>query len=601
MAAGSSRNTFGQLTLMASFVLVVAAMYWARAVLIPVALAILLAFLLSPLVRALQQRGVKRIPSVLLVVVAAFIVLGGVVWILTAELTDLAREYTRPGGYHAKLETKIQDLRESLKGTVLERFLQPGRKPDGPPEDRGPGGKDAAERVILVTEQSDVLRQLTGALDPVVHFLGSTGLIVLLVILMLIHREELRNRLIRLAGYGRLTVTTRALDEASSRISYYLMMKSLFNSGVGIVIGLGLLAIGIDYAFLWGFLVAVLRFIPSLGTWLAMLAPLGLSLVGFEWWQTLSVLGLFVVVELFTGNVLEPLTYGHRIGVSSVALVVALAFWTWLWGPVGLVLATPLTVCLAVLGKYFPQLEFINVLMSDQPALESDIRYYQRLLARDQDEATDVVEKYLGDRQAETGGFAEEVYDELLLPALTSARAAREREELAEEDLRFVLGATRELLEDVTAPPAPPAGEAPTAAVRALGYAPRDEVAVLALEMVGQMLQRRGCGLELAPVGMLLSELAARVEEERPAALCVASLAPGGLAAARSLLKRLRGRFPELKVVVARLGAAPEDVEKDRKVLVAAGADVVAATLREARDHVAQLLNLPPFGDKVTR
>src|SRR5437588_436716 len=138
----------------------------------------------------------------------------------------------------------------------------------------------------------------------------------------------------------------------------------------------------------------------------------------------LYVLGLFVVLELFTNNVVEPLTYGHRIGVSSVALVVALAFWTWLWGPVGLVLATPLTVCLAVLGKYFPQLEFINVLMSDRPALESDVRYYQRLLARDQDEATDVVETYLADRQAETGGFAEEVYDELLLPALTAARQA---------------------------------------------------------------------------------------------------------------------------------------------------------------------------------
>src|SRR4051812_18390892 len=309
MAEASSRNKFGQLTLMASFVLVVAAMYWARAVLIPVALAILLAFLLSPPVRYLQQRGVKRTPAVVLVVVAAFVVLGGVVWVITAELTGLAREYTKPGGYHTKLEKKIEALEESLKGTVLERFLHPGRKPGESGDGKGfsgtvgsrPGDKDAANRVVLVTEQGDVFRQLTGALDPVIHFLGTTGLIVLLVILMLIHREELRNRLIRLAGYGRLTVTTRALDEASSRISYYLMMKSLVNGCFGIAIGVGLLVIGLPYAFLWGFLVAVLRFIPSLGTWLAMLAPMALALVAFdEWWPLLYLLGLFTVLELFT-------------------------------------------------------------------------------------------------------------------------------------------------------------------------------------------------------------------------------------------------------------------------------------------------------------
>jgi predicted PurR-regulated permease PerM len=586
---------------MASFVLVVAAMYWARAVLIPVALAILLAFLLSPLVRALQQRGLKRIPAAILVVAAAFVVLGGVCWVITAQLTDLAREYNRPGGYHAKLAKKVEHLRESVRGTVLDRFLNPKQSPEpsekgGDGHTRGGADKAPSERVVVVTEQSDVLRQLTGALDPVIHLLGSAGLIVLLVILMLIHREELRNRLIRLAGYGRLTVTTRALDEASSRISYYLTMKLLFNSGVGILVGLGLLAIGMPYAFLWGFLVAVLRFIPSLGTWLAMLPPLALALVAFdEWWQMLYVLGLFAVLELFTNNVLEPLTYGHRIGISSVALVVALAFWTWLWGPVGLVLATPLTVCLAVLGKYFPQLEFINVLMSDRPALESDIRYYQRLLARDQDEATDVVEKYLADRQLATGGFGEEVYDELLLPALTAARAARESEELSEEDQRFIFAVTRDLLDDVTAPPAPASGtgNGQEAAVQVLGYAPRDEAAGLALEMVGQMLQRRGGRLELAPAGVLLSELAGRVEETRPVVLLLAAMAPGGLAAARSLLKRLRGRFPGLKIVVARLGAG-ENVEQDRKALVAAGADLVAGTLQEARDQVAQIAQLPP-------
>jgi predicted PurR-regulated permease PerM len=607
MVEDPTRNKFRHLTLMASFVLVVAAMYWARAVLIPVALAILLAFLLTPAVRALQQRGLKRIPAAILVVAAAFVVLGAIFWILTAELAELARDYARPGGYSDTLHRKIDRVRASMKGTVLERFLNPPHEaePSTPPTGISARvgatgmGSDKATRVILVTDQSDVLRQLTGALDPVLHLLGSTGLIVLLVILMLIHREELRNRLIRLAGYGRLTVTTRALDEASARISYYLIMKSLVNGAFGIAIGVGLLVIGMPYAFLWGFLVAVLRFIPSLGTWLAMLAPLALALVAFDdWWQMLYVLGLFAVLELAVTNVVEPLTYGHRIGVSSVALVVALAFWTWLWGPVGLVLATPLTVCLAVLGKYFPQLEFINVLMSNRPALESDIRYYQRLLARDQDEATEVVEQYLAT------GSPEMVYDDLLLPALVSAREARARGELSEADERFMLEATHDILEDVTAPAAslPDAGAASgdgkAPPVRVLGYALRDEAAGLALEMLGQLLQGRNCRLELAPPEMLLSELTARIDEEQPAALCVASLAPGGLALTRSLLKRLRSRFPELKIVVARLGPV-EDVEKERKVLLAAGASLAATTLREGRDGLAQLVHLPAMKPKV--
>jgi hypothetical protein len=421
-----------------------------------------------------------------------------------------------------------------------------------------------------------------------VHLLGTAGLIVLLVILMLIHREELRNRLIRLAGYGRLTVTTRALDEASSRISYYLMMKSLVNGCFGIAIGVGLLLVGLPYAFLWGFLVAVLRFIPTLGTWLAMLAPLALALVAFEeWWPILYILSLFTVLELFTTNVVEPWTYGHRIGVSSVALVVALAFWTWLWGPVGLVLATPLTVCLAVLGKYFPQLEFINVIMSDRPALEANIRYYQRLLARDQDEATDVVEHYL------TSHPLAEVYDELLLPAVTAAREARARDELSEEDLLYVLAGTRDLLADLPIPPAPASGDGQPAAALVLGYTLREESAALALEMLGQMLRERHCQVELAPLEMLLSELVTRIEEARPAAVCLVSLAPGGLALARSLLKRLRGHFPELKIVVARLGPS-EDTERDRKVLTNAGADLVAFTLLEARDQLSRLAQLPP-------
>jgi hypothetical protein len=363
-------------------------------------------------------------------------------------------------------------------------------------------------------------------------------------------------------------------------------MKSLVNGACGVTVGVGLMLLGVPYAFLWGFLTAVLRFIPNLGTWLALTAPLALAAVAFEeWTPILYVLALYVVLELATNNLVEPRMYGRHIGVSSVALAVALAFWTWLWGPVGLVLATPLTVCLAVLGKYFPQLEFINVVMSDQPALEAHVRFYQRLLARDQDEATDVV-----DACVEKGG-REQVYDELLLPALAAARQDREREELSEDDLRFILGVTRDILEDL-APEGPPAdmpaadGEA-AAPVLVLGYPMRDEAAETALRMLGQLLDGRRCRLDVAPAGMLSSEVAAMVQEKGPTLLVVAALAPGGLALTRSVVKRLRARFAHLKIVAARLGPV-DDPEKDRKVLLTAGADAAALALLEARVQVTQ-------------
>ncbi|MCI0464444.1 MAG: AI-2E family transporter, partial [Gemmataceae bacterium] len=565
-------------------------------------LAVLLAFLLNPLVRWLQTRGLSRIPAVIVVVVAAFLLLGGVLWGITAQLSELTHKFE---GYEKNARAKLDELRASIRSSMLDQLFGGGSRPADAKQEapkKGFGGSvsvrgEKALPVIIHTEAPDPLLQLTVVIGPALHLLASIGLVVLLVILMLIHREELRNRLIRLAGYGRLTVTTRALDEATQRISYYLMMKSLVNGCFGVAIGVGLWLLDVPYSFLWGFLVAVLRFIPSLGTWLAAVPPLLLAAVspdnwlaevsGNSWLPVILVLVLFAVLELFTTNVIEPLTYGHRIGVSSVALVVSLAFWTWLWGPVGLVLATPLTVCLGVLGKYFPQLDFINVLMSDRPAMEAKVRYYQRLLARDHDEATDIVERYREENPPGT------VHDELLLPALTAAQLDHERGELSDEDEAFMLRVTRDILEDLEGSESAGEGEGQPDRPLALGYPVRDEAAQVALEMLGQMLQARGCRLEVAPVGVLWSELGERVEQERPALVCVGSLAPGGLALTRSLLKRLRARFPELRVVVARLGPA-EEPEKERKLLQDAGADHATLTLLETRDRVAELARLAP-------
>ena len=263
--------------------------------------------------------------------------------------------------------------------------------------------KEKPRQVVVKAEESSTFWPIPLAVGPMVERFASAGLVIVLVIFMLIQREDLRNRLIRLVGYGRLTFTTRALEEAGQRISRYLLMQTIINSSFGLAVGLALYLIGVPYAVLWGFLAAVLRFIPYVGPFAAAIMPSALSLAVFEGWLwPILVVGIFVALELICNMVLEPLLYAESAGVSGVGLLVAVAFWTWLWGPVGLVLATPLTVCVVVLGKYVPGMDFIGVLMSDQPAMESNISYYQRLLAMDQAEAAEIVEEHLKTHPAGT-------------------------------------------------------------------------------------------------------------------------------------------------------------------------------------------------------
>jgi predicted PurR-regulated permease PerM len=585
---------------LASLVLIVAALYWARAVLLPIALAVLLAFLLSPLVRLFQRRGLGRTPAVLLVVVLAFSVLGAIGWVVSVEVASLANEIPN---YERNLQRKIAELRQAGQGGFLARLKATFHRATAEPEKQEPPSATPAApekptRVIVEPDPgASGLWQVMPVLAPVLGPIMTAGVVILLVIYMLFKREDLRNRLIQLAGTGRLTFTTRAMDEAGQRISSYLFIKSLTNGGVGLVLTLGLLLIGVPYAAFWAFLTAILRFIPSLGTWLSAIFPAALSLIVFEtWWPLLLVLGLYAVVEIGTANVLEPRLYGARIGVSPVALFVALLFWTWLWGPAGLILATPLTVCLAVLGKYVPQLEFLSVLLSDQPALDPEIGYYQRLLAKDQDEAADIAAERLRTLPLE------EVYDQLLVPALSYARRDLESGNLAPDDAQFIVATTREIVEDLaivgqkltrTEAGAEPASSPETEAAKVpiLLCPARDETDEVALLMFCQLLDPATYELEVSTSARLVAEVAALVEQKRPAILCIAALPPGGLAHTRLLCKRLRTRFPELKIVVGRWGLVG-NLDRNRQQLLAAGADEVAATFRETRSQMAQVVQL---------
>ena len=563
--------------------LVVAALYWLQAVLIPMALAVLLTFLLSPVVGLLQRRGLGRVPSVLMTVLLALSILGGIGWTLTRQLVTLADELPR---YSQNIHHRIADLRGASKGGSMEKVQKAVEDVVGEIQKTDTLGVTRQKPVAVVLEAPSILVHLPNLLQA----LASAGIVAVLVIFMLLERRELRDRVILLIGYRRMTATTRALDEAGARISRYLLMQSIINGSFGVAVGLGLFLIGVPYAVTWGCLAAALRFIPYLGAFVALLLPLALSLAVFPGWlQPALVVGLFLVLELITGWVMEPWLYGQSAGVSPVALLIALTFWTWLWGPVGLLMATPLTVCLIVLGKHLPALRCI--LMGDRPVIEAKARYYQRLLARDQDEAIDIVEACVN-----TDG-RESVYDAVLLPALYYAKQDRDRGLLSEDDAQFVGQATREIL-DVLAHDAPASsvrdsgdlsvndpGDTP---VRILGCPARDEADAVALEMVRHLLDPARYRIEVSGTGMLTAEVVAWVGLHRPALLCIGAVAPGGLSQARHLCKRLRSQYPELKIVIGRWGLHDEK-EPDRQHLLAAGADYVETTVLATQRALAQV------------
>ena len=387
------------------------------------------------------------------------------------------------------------------------------------------------------------------------EIMASLFLALVLVLFMLIKREDLRNRFIKLVGHDRMSFTTKAVDEVSLRISRYIIMQAIVNGTVGLALAIGLFLIGVKYAFLWGFLAAMLRYVPYVGIWLAALFPILLSLAMFDgWWESLAVIGLFLVLELVTGNLIEPWVLGQSMGVSEVALLVIAAFSAFLWGPVGLILAAPLTVCLAVLGKYVPSLGFLDILLGDQPALKTAASYYQRLLARDRDEAVNLVLAYL---ESET---ADQVYDELLIPALTYARRDRARGELTESDEQFIHQTTEEILQilakrrTATTPvesngvPRERSPEPARPAVRIMGCPAQDEADRLALAMLQQLLDPARWQTEVTAVDVLTAELACRVAADGPALVCIGSLPPGGLAHSRYLCKRLRAGPPRQNI-----------------------------------------------------
>jgi hypothetical protein len=390
-------------------------------------------------------------------------------------------------------------------------------------------------------------------------------------------------------GHARISFTTKAVDEAAQRISQYLIMQAAINGVFGAILALGLFLIGVKYALLWGFLAAVLRYLPYVGIWIAAAFPTILSLALFGgWWQPLAVIGLVLFLELIATSFLEPWLFGQSMGVSEVGLLITAAIMAFLWGPIGLLLAAPITACLVVMGKYVPQLAFFDILLGDQPALDASTSYYQRLLARDQDEAVELTSAYA---KAES---PELVYDDILIPALTFAKRDADRDELSDSDQDYIHRATREVLEDlgehVEARTEGAAAESAVEveAIKILGCPARDESEELALEMLRQVLDPRRWQVEIVTADILAAELIARVAQEQPGIICLASLPPGGLAHTRYLCKRLRSQFPEMRILVGRFGLRG-NIEQNRTELRESGATEMATTILEMRTRLHAL------------
>lgn len=599
--APTKTDTSRALPLLIGTALVLGFLYWAKVIVVPVALAVLFTFLLAPVSNWLERGRLGRVPAVVLVTVLAVGVVLGTIFGITRQIGTLLDDYPR---YEQNITSKIAQYRARGRDgmldkmeMVVERVSAQLERGQPLPDSRVEREAARAQPVRIVSEGPFRLGQLWSVAGPLLQPAATFGLVLVLVMFMLLRREDLRDRVISLVGVRQLAETTRALEDAGQRVSRYLLMQLMINVGYGAAVAIGLALIGLPYAVLWGFFAALLRYIPYIGPWLAALLPIALALlISRDWSVVIMVVALFGVLELVTNMFLEPVLYGRGIGVSQAALLVAVAFWTWLWGPVGLVLASPLTVCLVVLGRHVPMLKFLDTLLGDRPVLAPSQRFYQRLLAGDEDEAALLLERMT----AESGRAA--AMDEVVLPMLTQARADLREGRIDSNDHAGIVRDTGAMVAHLVEPPAPRADDeeaSPAEPVQSpgdedgrttvLALSARDDTDDLAVAMLSRLLRSERFDVQAASSASMVSDVIVRIEESPPDVVFIASIPPGGMSHTRYLCKRLRTRFPEMRIVVGRLGLYENERAQQGRQLQDAGADHLVLTLAEAVSELDKL------------
>lgn len=558
------------------------ALYFGRDLLVPLALSALLTFMLAPLVTRLQ-RWLGRIGAVLLVVVMMFAATGGVGWVLTRQAIDLAEQLP---AYKVNIQAKLRSIQLPEHGPLsrVSETLEDLKKDlPGASKDDSTSLTDSTVRsgekvmpVEIVGGEDQRLEFMQEVLGPVLGPLGTAALVLILLIFMLLQREELRNRMIRLIGQGRMSTTARAMDDAGARVSKYLLMQLVVNVTYGIALAIGLYFIGVPNAILWGALAAVLRFIPYLGPWIAAAFPVLLSLASSPGWVIpLMTLALFIVLELISNNVMEPWLYGSSTGVTPIALIVAALVWTWLWGPVGLVLATPLTVCLVVMGSHIPKLAFLSILLSDNEALTPAEDCYQRLLRAGEHDEMELVDNYL-----KTSPMSA-LFDSVLIPVVAAAGTDHRLGFIDAEQLESVERALSDIV-DAVSPGLPAADEGLLSVCCIPARAHRDQ---LAGEMLVRLLWQEGVSAQSAVAKMPLGELVSWVRKAKADVVCISVVAPSTLIHARYLCAKFRAISPALKIIVG-LWGRPDLTPENAAALRESGADEVLASLVEALERL---------------
>lgn len=587
--------------------MVIATLYFGRPIFIPVALALVLSFLLTPLVTWLQKIHLGRVPAVLVVLLLCFSLAVGVGWSVARQLLEITSHME---DYRENIEENIRSLHSrkdapliQATATVQKLNKELGAAPAAAA--KAAQNKDGAPHpakpipVQVTAPPTNLIQDLRTLLGPLAEPLETAVLVIVFMAFMLIHREDLRNRLIRLGGQGQLTVVTQALEDASDRLSHYLFLQFLVNASYGSLFGLGLYFIGIPHALLWGALAALLRFVPYVGTWIATAFPMVMAIAVFPGWkQSLLAFALFAVLDLTTANIVEPWLYGSHIGVSPLAILVAAIFWATLWGPVGLILSTPLTLCLILVGRYVPQMSFLEVLFGDAPVLRPEELYYQRMLAMDPDEARNVAESYLEKNSLRS------LYESVVIPALRLAEEDRHIDVLGDRSAEFIFQCTRELIDDLGdripqqdfQPATSQNGSSqqiapfPDAAVVCLPA--RDDADELVAMMLAQLLRQAGNKqVQYIAIGTV-EDMLKQVEQIGCQIACVSALPPFAVGQARTLCKRLRARLHDVAIVVGLWGFSG-GVSRAEQRVGPTTADAVCTNLTEAMLQIRKLSEAP--------
>ena len=595
MNLGQNNEALNWFIRLATIVLIVAILRLAHEVLLPIAFAGLLAFLLSPLVVRLTRWGLPKTAAILATVTLAFAVIGAVGWVVTSQAIGLVRQLPN---YEENLHRKIATLKQPHGPAFMSRavgmFDNLQRDLEAPSPNAAPGAASTTAESkplpveVKATEPTpwQVARDLVA---PVLRPLGIAGMVIVFVVAMLFQREDLRDRVIKLVSAGQLNVATQALDDAATRVSRYLGMQLIVNATYGIPIGIGLFFVGIPNALLWGLLATLLRFIPFLGPWIAAAFPVVLAVaVDPGWTKLIYVFGIFVGMEIISNNIVEVLVYGATTGISNLALLVAAVFWTWVWGPAGLVLSTPLTVCLLVVGKYVPGLNFLKMLLGSEPVLEPPAQFYQRMLSMESEDMLDLAAKYVKERSLE------QFYEEVFLPALLMAEQDRHRGALPDLRERFIFQATRELIDELEREEESAAEAAIGSQVYAVANTPtqptspvvfvvpaRDEADEIVGLVVCHLLRRRGIPASVHAVAAPLDAAIEALAQHPVQLVFISALPPSTVGAARHTYRKLRTRYPNLRIVVG-LWLHPAGLPELHERLRVTRPEEIVTTLDEA-------------------